>query len=147
MPEESLQPPPSKGPQCHPTHKGGTRPKALAHPPACQSQSNPIEARGTRSHQPPHRWIHDEMGKIVHPHWWKELKPNGKVSMGPYLIRKGLSNEKPSNKPIGSWQHSGCPWPNVRLWGGGVPQPDSVGSTSKISYSPLMPPAQGISVP
>ena len=39
MPEESLQLPPSEGPQCCPTHTGGARSKVLAHPFACQSQS------------------------------------------------------------------------------------------------------------
>ena len=37
--EESFQPSPSEGPQCHPTHAEGARPKALAHPSANQSQS------------------------------------------------------------------------------------------------------------
>ena len=46
--------------------------------------------------------------------------------------------QKPSNKPISSWQHSDCPWPNVRLWGGGVPHPDSAGSTLRISYPQLI---------
>ena len=32
MPEESLQPPPSEGPQCCPTHTEGARPKASAWP-------------------------------------------------------------------------------------------------------------------
>ena len=46
---------------------------------------------------------------------------------------------------VGSIQ--AAPWPNVRLWGGGVPHPDSADSTPRISYPLLMPPTQGISMP
>ena len=34
------------------------------------------------------------MEKITHPHWWKELKASGRVSIGIQLIREGLSNSK-----------------------------------------------------
>ena len=41
MSEDSPQLPPTEGPQHHPTHTGGARPKVPAQPSAGQSQSQP----------------------------------------------------------------------------------------------------------
>ena len=126
MPEESLQLPPSNSLQCHPTHTGGARPKALSHPPANQSQSWPWLRLEDPNPITPHRWIYEEMGKIVHSHLWKELKPSGKVLMGPYLIRESSVMQKPSSKPVGSVQAA----PGT-MWGFRV-----VGCPTQIQWAP-----------
>ena len=69
VPKDSSQLHPSKGPQQWPTHTEGARPKVPALPSAgwsqSQSQLRPEEPDPINH---PHRWIHAEMEKIVHPH-------------------------------------------------------------------------------
>ena len=68
VPEDSPQPPSTKGIQCHPTHTGGARPRVPAQPSAHQSLPKTqlrLEEPDPINH--PHRWIHAEMEKIIHP--------------------------------------------------------------------------------
>ena len=68
VPEESLQPPPSEGPQWHPIHTGGARPKALAHPSAHQSQSWPqLKPEEPDPVNHTHKSIHAKMEKMAIP--------------------------------------------------------------------------------
>ena len=85
-----------KGPQCHPTYAGGARPKVPAQPSAGQSQSQPWPRRKEEPDPINHpcRWIHAEMEKTIWPHWWKELKASGRVSMGIHLIKEGPSDSE-----------------------------------------------------
>ena len=34
------------------------------------------------------------MERTIHPHWWKELKASGRVSMSSHTVREGLSNSE-----------------------------------------------------
>ena len=73
------------------------------------------------------------------------LNQVGGCQWAPTWYGRASAMLKPSKEPTGRWQCSGCPWPTMRLWSGGVPYPHSVSSTSWISYPLQMPPAQGIS--
>ena len=69
-------------------------------------------------------------GGTIHPHWWKEIKTSGRVSMGSHIVREGLSatSEALHYGPNDMWQHSGCQLaPSMRPWGGGMPHPSSAG--------------------
>ena len=93
---DSPRPTPSKSPQSHPAHMGGAWPYVPAKPPAgwpqLRSQSGPKEGPDPVNH--PHRWIHVEMGSSLHPHWWKEIKASGRVSMGSHIVKEGYSDYK-----------------------------------------------------
>ena len=43
-----------------------------------------------------------EMEKTIHPHWWKELKDSGRVSMGSHIVTEGLSNSE--GLQLACWQ-------------------------------------------
>ena len=130
----------------HPTYMGGAGPKVLAKPSTdwtqSRAQSKPKEGLDPVNH--PHRWIHVEMEKTIHPHWWKELRASGRVSMGSHMIREGFSNSKAYYMPVGRQQHWGCTWPNMRLQGGGMPHPGLADSAAQTSCSTLMSLTQGI---
>ena len=146
--EEPLLLCPTESSQHCPTHTGGARPKTLAHPSASQSlswpQSKPEEPYPV-NHL--HRWIHTETEKISHFHWWKEMKPSWRLSMGPHLIREGLSDAEALQQD--HWQVVVFRLLLVKseALGGWVPHSHSVGSTLQTSYPPLMLPAQRISMP
>ena len=101
MPEDLPQLPSSESPQHCPTHTGGSRPKALAHPSASWSQFWPqLKPEEPDPANHPCRWIHAEMEKISHCHCWKELVPSGRLSMDTHLIREGLSDAE-----VLQWAH------------------------------------------
>ena len=87
---------PNKGPQHCPIYTGGARPKVPMKQSAGWSWSWP-QSRPNRELDPvnhPCRWIHAEMERTRHPHWCKEFKASGRVSMGSQIIREGLSDSE-----------------------------------------------------
>ena len=92
-----------------------------------------------------HRWIHVEMEKSVHPHWWKELKASGRVSMCSHIVRKDLGNSEALQWAY--WQVAAFRLPlaqhkALRWWDG---PPGLADSATEISCSILMSLAKGIS--
>ena len=139
----------SEGLQYHPTYTGGVKPKVPALPSTGQSLSWPWlrlkEEPDLISH--PHRWIHAEMQKIIHPHWLKELKASGRLSMGIHLIMEGLSDSKTLQ-----WAHWQAvpirqPLAQHEALGGGIPHLGLADSIPWISCPMLRLPAQGTSGP
>ena len=78
---------PSKCPQHCPTYTGEPFLKSQPNPPLVDLGPDPNQGH-------PCRWIHGEMEKTIHPHWWKEIKASGRVSMGSHIVREGLSNSE-----------------------------------------------------
>ena len=69
--------------------------KNLGRLPACttdEDDCNKVEDCEPDPVNHPHRSIHVEMERIIHSHWWKELNPSGRLSMGTHLLREGLGN-------------------------------------------------------
>ena len=139
--------PPSEDPQCSLTYAGGARPNIPTKPFTGQSwsqpQSRPKEALDQVNH--PSTWIHAKMERPGHPHWWDKIKVSRRVSMGSWIIREGLSNSKALH--YAQWQTVALSLPLAqhKALAGGMPHPGSVGSVPRISCSPLMSPALGIS--
>ena len=151
VPEESLQLPPSEGPQCWPSHTGGARLKAIAHPSPCWYQSwYQLKLEGPDPVKHPHRWIQEEIEKIGHPHWGEGPKTQWKV----VNVVNGFPPDKegpqqcqsPPTSPLAGGSIQAAPGPT---WGFGVVGAplDSAASTLRISYPLLMPSAQGTSAP
>ena len=48
------------------------------------------------------QWVKAEMSRIGHPHWWKEVRASGRVSMGEHIMRECNLNDEVQHYAI--WQ-------------------------------------------
>ena len=106
---------PQWGPQCHPTYTGGARPKVSTQPSTgwCQALPWPRLKEELDPINHPNSWIHVKMENTIHPHWWKELKASGRVSMDSHMVREGLSNSEGLQEAC--WQVAVCGLPLAQL--------------------------------
>ena len=146
MPMYSPWPPLSKGPQCNPTYMGGAWPKVPAKPSTAQlrSQSRPKGGPDPVNHLC--QWVLGEMNRIRgHPHWWKEIRASGRISMGEHIVRECYIDAKALH--YAQWQavEFKLPLAQHKASGWWMPGPGSVGCVPRISCPILMPSALRIS--